>query len=71
MCVVFWCLVAEVGFVGLQVLFVLCSFYDGFLFGRGWVDLLLFYNEYLISDVGGFNLVFVVLFVWVALRFLC
>jgi hypothetical protein len=66
--VALWCLAVEAAFVGLQASFAPRSFYDGFPFGRGWVELLPPYNEHLVSDVGGFNLAFALLFAWAALR---
>ncbi len=51
---------------GLQGTIAPHSFYTGFPFGRGWVELLPPYNEHLIRDVGGFYLAFTVLFAWAA-----
>jgi hypothetical protein len=66
--VALWLLAAEAAFVGLQASFAPHSFYDGFPFGRGWVELLPPFNEHLVSDVGGFNVAFALLFAWAALR---
>jgi hypothetical protein len=66
--VALWCLAVEAAFVGLQASLAPRSFYDGFPLGRGWVELLPPYNEHLISDVGGFNIAFALLFAWAALR---
>ena len=43
--------------VGVWALFWPVSFFEDFPFGRGWVGLLPPYNEHLIGDVGGLNLV--------------
>ncbi len=44
------------------------AFYDGFPFGRAWVQMLPPYNEHLIRDVGNYKLAFAVLFAWAAWR---
>jgi hypothetical protein len=66
--VALWFLAAEAAVVGLQASFAPHSFYSGFPFGRGWVELLPPFNEHLISDVGGFYVAFALLFAWAALR---
>jgi hypothetical protein len=53
--------------VALQATLAPRSFYDGFPFGRGWVELLPPYNEHLTRDVGAFYLAFAILFAWAAL----
>jgi hypothetical protein len=60
------CLAVQAGIIGVQGTVAPRSFYDGFPFGRGWVELLPPYNEHLIRDVGGFYLAFTILFVWAA-----
>jgi hypothetical protein len=60
------CLAFSTAVIGVQGTVAPRSFYDGFPFGRGWVELLPPYNEHLIRDVGGFYLAFTILFVWAA-----
>ncbi len=44
------------------------AFFDGFPFLRHWVDLLPPYNAHLVTDVGGLQLAFGLLFAWAAWR---
>jgi hypothetical protein len=60
------CLAVQAAIIGVQGTVAPRSFYDGFPFGRGWVELLPPYNEHLVRDVGGFYLAFTILFVWAA-----
>ena len=60
------CLAVPAALIGLQGTIAPRSFYDGFPFGRGWVELLPPYNEHLTRDVGGFYLAFAILFAWAA-----
>ncbi|WP_053227549.1 hypothetical protein [Solirubrobacter soli] len=60
------CLAVSTAVIAVQGTVAPRSFYDGFPFGRGWVELLPPYNEHLIRDVGGFYLAFTILFVWAA-----
>ena len=53
---------------GLQATLSPSAFYEGFPFGRGWVQMLPPYNEHLIRDVGDFYLAFTILFAWAAWR---
>ena len=62
------CLAVSAAVPGLQATISPTAFYDGFPFGRAWVQLLPPYNEHLIRDVGGFYLAFAILFAWAALR---
>ena len=62
------CLALSAAVPGLQATISPTAFYDGFPFGRAWVQLLPPYNEHLIRDVGGFYLAFAILFAWAALR---
>jgi hypothetical protein len=62
------CLAVSAAAPGLQATISPAAFYDGFPFGRAWVELLPPYNEHLIRDVGGFYLAFALLFAWAALR---
>jgi len=64
--VALWCLAVSAAAVGLPAGLAPRSFYDGWPFGRGWVELLPPYNQHLISDVGGFYLAFALLFAWAA-----
>jgi hypothetical protein len=64
--VALWCLAVSAAAVGLPASIAPRSFYDGWPFGRGWVELLPPYNQHLIGDVGGFYLAFAVLFAWAA-----
>jgi hypothetical protein len=50
-----WCLAVSAAAVGLPATVAPRSFYDGWPFGRGWVELLPPYNQHLIGDVGGCN----------------
>lgn len=61
-----WCLTVSAAAVGLPATIAPRSFYDGWPFGRGWVELLPPYNQHLIGDVGGFYLAFALLFAWAA-----
>lgn len=61
-----WCLAVSAAAVGLPATIAPRSFYDGWPFGRGWVELLPPYNQHLIGDVGGFYLAFALLFAWAA-----
>ena len=58
------CLALSAAVPGLQATISPAGFYDGFPFGRAWVELLPPYNEHLIRDVGGFYLAFAILFAW-------
>jgi hypothetical protein len=60
------CLALQSAVIGAQAAIAPRSFYDGFPFGRGWVELLPPFNEHLVTDVGGFYLAFAVLFTWAA-----
>jgi hypothetical protein len=60
------CLALSTVVIGVQGTVAPRSFYDGFPFGRGWVELLPPYNEHLIRDVGAFYLAFTILFAWAA-----
>ena len=62
------CLALSAAVPGLQATISPTAFYDGFPFGRAWVQLLPPYNEHLLRDVGGFYLAFAILFAWAALR---
>ena len=62
------CLALSAAVPGLQATLSPTAFYDGFPFGRAWVELLPPYNEHLIRDVGGFYLAFAILFAWAAVR---
>lgn len=59
-------LAAQAAVIGIQGTLAPRSFYDGFPFGRGWVELLPPYNEHLVRDVAGFYLAFTILFAWAA-----
>lgn len=54
--------------VGLLASFASRSFFDDFPLGAAWVSLLPPYNEHLVTDVGGLQLAFGVLFAWAAWR---
>ena len=54
--------------VGLLASFAPRSFFDDFPLGAAWVSLLPPYNEHLVTDVGGFQLAFGVVFAWAARR---
>jgi len=60
------CLAVSAAVPGLQATFSPTAFYEGFPFGRAWVELLPPYNEHLVRDVGGFYLAFAILFAWAA-----
>ena len=66
-----WAVLAALGLVqlinGLWALLAPQSFYEGYPFGRGWVELLPAYNEHLVRDVGGLYLATAGLFVGAAL----
>jgi hypothetical protein len=64
--VALWCLAVSAAVVGLPASIAPRSFYDGWPFGRGWVELLPPFNRHLVTDVGGFYLAFAVLFAWAA-----
>lgn len=54
--------------VGILASFAPRSFYDDFPLGATWVALLPPYNEHLVTDVGGFQLAFGLLFAYAAWR---
>jgi hypothetical protein len=54
--------------VGIPASFFPQSFYDDFPFLMQWVSLLPPYNEHLVTDVGGLQLAFGLLFAWAAYR---
>jgi hypothetical protein len=54
--------------VGVPASFSPRTFYDDFPLGADWVSLLPPYNEHLVTDVGGFQLAFGLLFAWAAVR---
>ncbi|HEU4656617.1 MAG TPA: hypothetical protein VFR97_03790 [Capillimicrobium sp.] len=54
--------------VGLQASFAPRSFYDDFPLGGAWVEMLPPYNQHLVTDIGGFQLAFGLLFAWAAVR---
>ena len=54
--------------VGVLASFAPRSFYDDFPLGATWVALLPPYNEHLVTDVGGFQLAFGLLFAYAAWR---
>jgi hypothetical protein len=63
------CLALSALSVGVPAAFAPRSFYDDFPFaGTHWVALLPPYNQHLITDVGGLQLAFGLLFAWAALR---
>ena len=62
------CLALSAAVPGLQATLSPTAFYEGFPFGRAWVELLPPYNEHLLRDVGGFYLAFALLFAWAAVR---
>ncbi len=62
------CLALSAAFPGLQATISPMAFYDGFPFGRAWVQMLPPYNEHLIRDVGNYKLAFAILFAWAAWR---
>jgi hypothetical protein len=62
------CLALSVAVPGLWATLSPPAFYDGFPFGRAWVQLLPPFNEHLIRDVGNYKLAFAVLFAWAAWR---
>lgn len=53
---------------GLQATISPASFYDGFPFGRAWVQMLPPFNEHLVRDVGNYKVAFAILFAWAAWR---
>ena len=64
--VALWFLAAEAALVAVPALLAPRYFYDSFPFGASWVEMLPPFNQHLISDVGGFNLAFALLFAWAA-----
>ena len=60
------CLALSAAVIAVQGTLAPRSFYDGFPFGRGWVESLPPYNEHLVRDVAGFYLAFTILFAWAA-----
>ena len=62
------CLAFSAAVPGLQATISPSAFYDGFPFGRAWVQMLPPYNEHLIRDVGDFYLAFTILFAWATWR---
>ena len=62
------CLAFSAAVPGLQATISPTAFYDGFPFGRAWVQMLPPYNEHLIRDVGNYKLAFAILFAWAAWR---
>jgi hypothetical protein len=62
------CLAFSAAVPGLQATISPSSFYDGFPFGRAWVQMLPPFNERLIRDVGNYKLAFATLFAWAAWR---
>ena len=62
------CLAFSAALPGLLATVSPSGFYDGFPFGRGWVQMLPPYNEHLIRDVGNYKLAFAILFAWAAWR---
>ena len=60
-------LAAAALYVGAWALFVPRSMFDSFPgFGRAWLRTFPPYNEHLVRDVGGFNLMMAALFIWAA-----
>lgn len=60
-------LAAAALYVGAWALFAPASMFDSFPgFGRAWLRTLGPYNEHLVRDVGGFNLMMAALFIWAA-----
>ena len=62
------CLVFSAAVPGLQATISPAGFYEGFPFGRAWVQMLPPYNEHLVRDVGNYKLAFAILFAWAAWR---
>jgi hypothetical protein len=62
------CLAFSAALPGLQAIVSPSGFYEGFPFGRAWVQMLPPYNEHLIRDVGNYKLAFAILFAWAAWR---
>jgi hypothetical protein len=62
------CLAVSAAVPGLQATISPSGFYDGFPFGRAWVQMLPPYNEHLIRDVGNYKVAFAILFAWAAWR---
>ena len=62
------CLAFSAAFPGLLATISPSAVYEGFPFGRAWVQMLPPYNEHLIRDVGNYKLAFAVLFAWAAWR---
>jgi hypothetical protein len=62
------CLAFSAAVPGLQATISPSAFYDGFPFGRAWVQKLPPYSEHLIRDVGNYKLAFAILFAWAAWR---
>ena len=62
------CLALSAAVPGLLATISPTAFYEGFPFGRGWVQMLPPYNEHLIHDVGNYKLAFAILFAWAAWR---
>ena len=61
-------LAAQALSVGIPASFAPRAFYDDFPFLASWVDLLGPFNEHLVTDVGGLQLGFALLFAWAAMR---
>jgi hypothetical protein len=59
-------LAVSAGAVGLIASFAPRTFYGDFPFVSDWVDLLPPYNMHLVTDVGGLQLGFALMFVWAA-----
>ena len=62
------CLAFSAALPGLQATISPLGFYEGFPFGRAWVEMLPPFNEHLIRDVGNYKLAFALLFAWAAWR---
>jgi hypothetical protein len=62
------CLAVSAAFPGLHATISPSAFYDGFPFGRAWVQMLPPFNEHLIRDVGNYKVAFAMLFAWAAWR---
>ncbi len=61
-------LAAESGLIAVHALFLPRYFYEEFLFGRGWVQMLPPYNEHITRDLGALYLGFTVVLVCAAVR---
>ncbi len=61
-------LAGESGVIGVHALFFPAYFYDRFLLGRGWVQMLPPYNEHITRDLGALYLGFFVLLAYTVVR---